>query len=100
MDLTQVIKASLVTEKGTNLNAQKKYLVQVNPSATKIDVKQAVEALYDRKVASIRIILNPPKVRIVARGKSVQKRVRLKKAIITLKKGEKELTFTKSKDKK
>lgn len=100
MDLHNVIISPLVTEKSTTLGAAKKYVVMVQPKATKIEIAHAIEKMYSAKVDSINILYNPAKSRLIGRGRVMKKRPLLKKAIITLKKGEKDLTFTKTKEKK
>lgn len=97
MELYQILQTPLVTEKSTNLEQQKKYTVLVHPASTKIDVKRAVEKVYHVKVAMVHMLITPSKSRMVARGRSVTKRSEQKKAIITLKKGEKGLDFIKTK---
>lgn len=100
MDLHKVIVSPLVTEKSTNLNTAKKYVVVVHPKATKIEIAHAIERMYSSKVEAVNILYNPAKTRLIGRGRVMHKRSLLKKAIITLKKGEKDLTFTKTKEKK
>ncbi len=97
MNIYQVIHTPLQTEKSTALSQVKKYVVIVHPEATKIDVRAAVEKLYHVKVAAVHMLKNPAKERQVARGRAIQKRKELKKAIITLQKGEKGLDFIKAK---
>lgn len=100
MDIHSVITRPLVTEKSTGLNAIKKYAVVVHPKATKIEIRRAIEEIYNTKVQGIRILTNPAKYKLMARGKTVMKRSPIKKAIITLKKGEKPIDFIKTKKKK
>ncbi|MCC6321116.1 MAG: 50S ribosomal protein L23 [Phycisphaerales bacterium] len=51
---TEVIKRPLVTEKGTfAMNEQNRYSFEVNPKATKTDIKAAIEAIYKVKVEKI-----------------------------------------------
>lgn len=82
-----VVVSMLRTEKGTNILPLNKYIFCVAKDANKIEIKKAVEELYKVKVNTVNTI--------TARGK--KKRVRFiegktpdwKKAIVTLKKGEK-----------
>ncbi len=54
LELHQVILRPLVTEKGTHRAARlNQYSFQVNPRATKQDVKRAVEDLFDVKVVKV-----------------------------------------------
>ena len=51
----QVILRPLVTEKGMHRSeAFNQYTFEVNPLATKTDIKDAVEELFDVKVAKVR----------------------------------------------
>ena len=61
-----IVKNLVRTEKGTDLEAQRKYLFEVAPKANKIQIRKAVEEIYKVKVDAV----NTTKVQ----GK--QKRVR------------------------
>ncbi|MGH7200553.1 MAG: 50S ribosomal protein L23 [Planctomycetaceae bacterium] len=51
----QVVVRPLVTEKGTHLSERHNtYTFEVNPLATKHDVRQAVQELWDVRVLSVR----------------------------------------------
>jgi large subunit ribosomal protein L23 len=83
-----VIKRPLFTEKGGNLKEeQNKILVEVSRDANKIDIKRAVEELFKVKIEKVATINTNGKWKRM--GKSLGKRPDRKKAIITLKKGEK-----------
>lgn len=82
-----VIKSLVRTEKGSSLESQRKYLFRVADDATKVDVKRAVSEIYKVKVATVNTSAVLGKL----------KRVRFKtgytaswkKAVVTLKVGEK-----------
>ncbi len=77
----------LVTEKSTYLESEGQYCFVVHPRANKIEVKKAVENAYGVKVAKVRIInCQGKKVRY---GRLAGTRKDWKKAIVTLKAGEK-----------
>lgn len=82
-----IIKSLIRTEKGSSLEAQRKYTFYVVKNATKIDIKKAVEEIYKVKVEAVHTL-------IVA-GKPKRVRYQLgytsdwKKAIVTLKEGSK-----------
>jgi large subunit ribosomal protein L23 len=83
-----VIKKPLFTEKGAKLKeAENKVLVEVAKDANKIEIRKAVEEIFNVKVESVATITTNGKWK--KQGKSVGKRPDRKKAIITLKKGEK-----------
>ncbi|MFA6429298.1 MAG: 50S ribosomal protein L23 [Patescibacteria group bacterium] len=73
-------KAAVLTEKGM-------YVFDVPLKAEKIAIKKAVESLYKVKVEKVRTLRGPGKV--LHRGKRVGVRNDWKKAIVTLKKGQK-----------
>jgi large subunit ribosomal protein L23 len=55
MDNTNVIIKPLVTEKSTHQQATRNaYAFQVHPGANKVQIKQAVEKIYDVKVVDVR----------------------------------------------
>lgn len=83
-----VVKRPLFTEKGAMLKeGQNKVLVEVNVAANKLDIKRAVEEIFKVKVEKVATINTTGKWK--RQGKSIGKRSDRKKAIITLKKGEK-----------
>lgn len=51
----QVVRRPLVTEKGTHLSERHNaYTFEVHPQATKLDIKRAVQELWDVRVLKIR----------------------------------------------
>jgi len=55
LDPYQVVLRPLITEKGTHQSTRHNaYTFAVNPLATKEDIKQAVEALFNVKVQRVR----------------------------------------------
>lgn len=83
-----IIKKPMFTEKGAALKESlNKILVEVSKDANKIDIKRAIEEIFKVKVEKIATIHERGKWKRY--GKSVGKRPDTKKAIITLKKGEK-----------
>ena len=83
-----VLKKPLFTEKGSSLKeVHNKILVEVAKDANKLDIKKAVEDIFKVKVEKIATINTEGKWKRY--GKFVGKRPNRKKAIITLKTGEK-----------
>ena len=82
----RVLVAPLFTEKSARLNAQGQYAFAVARSATKVDVARAVRALYGVKPVSVRVLNVLGKV--VRYGRSSGRQKDVKKAIVTLKKGD------------
>src|SRR3954467_15840659 len=55
LDPYQVVLRPLITEKATHLSERHNaYTFEVNPLATKTEIKEAVEELFDVKVADVR----------------------------------------------
>lgn len=84
-----VIIRQLITEKSTKLAEANKYTFEVSKKANKIEVKNAVEAIWNRKVDSVTIINVRKKPRKMGRYEGFVPAV--KKAIVTLKDNEKPL---------
>ena len=86
-DLYLVLKRPIITEKGT-LQKEKfnKVVFEVNSRVNKIEVKQAVEKLFKIKVLSVNMLNVAGKKKRL--GKNVGKRSDWKKAVVTLKEGE------------
>ncbi len=83
-----IIKKPLFTEKGSRLKeAENKVLVEVARDANKLDIKRAIEEIFKVKVEKVATVTTSGKWKKF--GRSVGKRPDRKKAIITLKKGEK-----------
>lgn len=85
--LPNVLLAPRVSEKAAILASRGTYVFNVRVSATKGDVATAVEKLYKVRVTSVRMVRNQGKV--VRRGRVVGRRARSKKALVSLKKGQK-----------
>jgi large subunit ribosomal protein L23 len=83
----EVIKRPLITEKSTKLVEERKYTFEVMAGANKIEVKNAIEALYPVKVTAVNIINVRKKPRKVGKYEGLRPAVR--KAIVTLAEGQK-----------
>ncbi|GJE29561.1 50S ribosomal protein L23 [Methylobacterium organophilum] len=81
-----VIVSPVITEKATNLTEQNKVVFRVAPKATKPQIKDAVEKLFDVKVTSVNTLVTKGKKKFF-RGQRGQ-RSDVKKAIITLAEGD------------
>ena len=87
MDIFQVIKEPHVTEKASLLKeGHNQISFKVHRRANKIEVKQAVEALFKTKVTEVRTVNIRGKQRRM--GRNVGKRPDWKKAIVRLAPGE------------
>ena len=85
-----VILKPVVTEKSMSLMADRKYAFYVHPEATKIQIKQAVEKMFDGvKVDSVNTMNLTGKTK--RRGYTVGKNKKRKKAIVKLKEDSKDI---------
>jgi large subunit ribosomal protein L23 len=88
MKITQVIKGPLITEKLDRARESfRQYSFVVDRQATKHDVERAVETLFNVKVEGVRTIIMRGKPKRM--GRSMGQRSNFKKAIVTLKDGDK-----------
>jgi len=79
------IKQPHITEKAAALSDKKQYVFKVETSATKPQIKRAVEKLYGVKVKAVRIISLPGKSKRL--GRTLGFRPGFKKAVVTLREG-------------
>ncbi|ONI45364.1 50S ribosomal protein L23 [Candidatus Epulonipiscioides gigas] len=78
-----VIKKPVVTEKSMKIMEQKKYTFIVQPSATKVQIKEAVEKMFqDVKVEKVNTMNYDGKTK--RRGRTQGKTSKYKKAIVKL----------------
>ena len=85
---SDVIKGPLITEKMDKAReTQRQYSFVVDRAATKHEVANAVQSLFKVTVEAVRTSVVRGKVKRV--GKSMGKRPNWKKAIVTLKEGDK-----------
>lgn len=82
----QSLVAPHVTEKATNLTSKNQYVFNVFKRANKVQIKKAVESLYNVEVEGVKIINVKPKKRRLGRTKGVKPGY--KKAIVSVKKGQ------------
>ena len=82
-----IIKTIVRSEKGALLEANRQYIFEVTKSATKIDIKRAIEEIYKVKVRAVNssIIIGKPKRVRQELGRTSS----WKKAIVTLQEGQK-----------
>ena len=82
-----VIKAPIITEKTATLAQDGNVVVfSVDPKANKLEIKEAIEKIFNVKVTSIRTINVKPKKRRVGRYTGLTNRTQ--KAIVTLAEGQ------------
>lgn len=85
-----VLRRPVITEKASKLNHENQYVFEVDPSANKIQIREAIKAMFDVEPVSIRTVRIKGKVRRRFTRKGIQQgRTNLKKkAYITLKEGQ------------
>lgn len=83
MNARDVIRGPVITEKGTLVGEVGNQVVfRVSPRANKVEIRRAVEQLFQVKVESVRTARHLGKVKRV--GRNVGRRPSWKKAYVTL----------------
>lgn len=83
-----IIQTASLTEKSSLLSEKhNKYVFRVSPRANKIQIKRAIESLFNKKVLDVNTSNYAGKTKRV-RG-PIGRKAHWKKAIVTLKEGEK-----------
>ena len=88
--IQEVIVRPLITERSTQLKEKGKYSFEVHSNATKQEIRNAVETIFKKEkveVMKVNTINVPAKIRRF--GRNMSKAYRWKKAIVTLKPGQK-----------
>jgi large subunit ribosomal protein L23 len=84
----QILKKPVITEKSVDARERARTLCfQVDPHATKMEIREAVQSLFKVKVDSVRTAIFHGKTR--RRGRAVGRRPDWKKAFVKLQPGEK-----------
>jgi large subunit ribosomal protein L23 len=87
MHLSEVLRRPLITEKSTALQTQNKYAFEIASKANKLMIRQAVEKAFKVTVTGVNVVTMRGKTRRV--GRRQVKTAPWKKAIVTLKPGDK-----------
>jgi len=87
--MLHAIKKPLLTEKAMKNTSDGQYVFEVNPAANKIEIKKAVEEMFEVKVKSVRTLIVKPKysMRYTKKGILRGKTNNRKKAYIALQPG-------------
>lgn len=85
MNKYDIIFAPVITEKSEKMKEQGKYAFKVDSKATKSQIKQAIESIFNVKVEKINTLNSHPKKKRV--GKYTGMTNKYKKAIVKLAKG-------------
>jgi large subunit ribosomal protein L23 len=82
-----IVRRPVITERGAALQeSQGKYLFEVSSSANKLEIKRAVEAMYEVRVTKVNTLTVHGKVKRMGRFQG--RRSDWKKAVVTLAEGE------------
>jgi large subunit ribosomal protein L23 len=85
----EVLGIPLITERATALadsKDQPQYVFRVSPSVNKIEIRKAIEKVYNVKVTAVNTI--KVKGKLKRQGRTQGKRADWKKAFVTLEKGQ------------
>ena len=88
--MIEIIRKPVITEKATKLGEQGQYVFEVSPTSNKIEIKKALEQMFEVNVMSIRTVRVKGKKRSRFTRKGVQRGTTAlrKKAYVTLQKGQ------------
>jgi large subunit ribosomal protein L23 len=81
-----LILSPVITEKATNLSERNQVLFRVARNATKPQIKEAVEKLFDVKVKKVNTLNRPGKMKVFKGRFGMQQDT--KRAIVTLEEGQ------------
>jgi len=86
-NLIGIIKYPLITDKATRLLESNKYTFMIDPQANKFTIKKVIEYIFNVKVIKVNTLNVAKKKKTVGRFSGYKSKY--KKAIITLKEGDK-----------
>lgn len=86
LHLYDVVRRPLVTEKSHLMAEEKKYAFEVAPDANKIQIKEAIEVIFEVKVKKVNTMVMPAKHGMRGR-REYMRSGQYKKAIVTLEDG-------------
>jgi len=89
--MREILKRPLITEKMTSLEAKRQYAFEVDSEANKIEIAKAVEKKFRVKVESVRTMTQKGKAKsqLTRRGRFSGRTAHWKKAVVTLREGDK-----------
>ena len=88
LHIYDVIRRPLISEKSTMLSDERnQYVFEVALDANKVQIKEAIELIFDKHVRKVNTVILPAK-RGVRGRKTYQRSKEFKKAIVTLAEGE------------
>ena len=87
MNMYQVLKRPILTEKSDFQRDENQYVFEVDRQANKHQIKEAVEMIFDVEVLAVNTMIMKPKRRRLGR-KMITTRPAWKRAVVTLAAGE------------
>ena len=84
----EIIKKVMITEKGSKLSVQNRYLLEVATDATKPQIAEAAEKKFGVHVLAVRTINVKGGLKYIRGTRRAVKEATYKKAIVTVKAGE------------
>jgi large subunit ribosomal protein L23 len=86
-----ILKRPILTEKMTALQEKRQYAFEVEPNANKIEIGKAIQKKFNVRVLSVRTIRvkGKPTSQLTRSGRFLGRTKTWKKAIVTLKEGDK-----------
>lgn len=87
MNIYQVLKRPILTEKSDYQRDDDQYVFEVARKANKLQIKEAVETIFDVDVMAVNTMIMKPKRRRMGR-KTITTRPAWKRAVVTLAPGE------------
>lgn len=82
-NVLEIIKYPIITDKTTQYLEDNKYCFAVSCRANKLQIKTAIEYIFNVKVSKVNTLTIPPKIKKI--GRFIGKKTNYKKAIIELK---------------
>ncbi|HEX3640398.1 MAG TPA: 50S ribosomal protein L23 [Ktedonobacteraceae bacterium] len=91
MEITEILRHGIVTEKSVKLQERNQYTFKVALTANKIDIRRAVESLFNVHVIKVNVMRMPGKPKWIRRRGAAPRPVEArewKKAIVTIEEGQ------------
>jgi large subunit ribosomal protein L23 len=87
MNVYKVLKRPILTEKSDYQRDENQYVFEVDRQSNKLQIKEAVETIFDVQVVAVNTMIMKPKRRRLGR-KIITTRPAWKRAVVTLAPGE------------
>jgi large subunit ribosomal protein L23 len=88
MDARDVIIAPVVSEKSYGLIDQNAYTFSVHPDANKIEIRQAIESIFNVRVSKVNTLNRAGKRKRNRKSWTYGRRAAVKRAVVTLVEGD------------